>query len=531
MGGGAAYHGRAMRPFPQWFFLLGLLLAVAAPPATAQDLELVPQRTRWRLTLEHADPDGTDELGLLGLHYDVFDPLSRYPNAYVGLGAYAGVWGDRGGYLALGVEGGWRLPLVNGWAFETGMFVGGGGSDFGDDGSGLMLRPHVALEAPLNRAWAWRMEVAYAASPGGDLNGLQLALGFSGTRQFLTSGYSAFELDPLAPTELNRTPLRLEPSLLYFDPSSGTRRSFGQANSFTMLGVRTHHALGRNVYLPIEYAAAVGGDAGGYRQFMFGIGEWGPRFTPHVWGVKEVLVGAGGGGGYDTGGGALVQVNAGLEFPLKNDWSASIKGGYLTAIDGNFDGWTLQAAASWSPSFYSTPRNFDIERFYDEGLSEDDATLDDYIISLRHKSIAIAGNVRDANGNQLDNDLQLIGLGLQRQIVEDLDVELNTFTAWDGDVGGYHELGLGLRYRVDVLQPWQTTGQFYLKYQLGSAGGGVDNRSGLFHEVGAGWRFTPSEGLWVAAELARIDSDRGTFGGDVFGLHLEWAFSRPRVAR
>lgn len=524
-----------MRPIPPPASVLlaagAAVWAAVAPTASGQDLELVPQTTRWRISLEHADPDGTDELGLLGLHYDVFDLLGRYPNAYLGLGAYAGVWGDRGGYLAAGVEGGYRWELEGGRALEAALFFGGGGSDRGDDGTGLFLRPSIAFESPFTRAWNWRVELAHTYVPGGDLGGPQLALGFSGTRDFLTTDWSVYDLDRLDATELRALPARVEPSVMYFDPSSGTERSGRSPRRFGMLGLRTHHALGRNVYLPIEYLAAAGGNAGGYRQVMFGIGEWGPRFTPHVWGVKELLVGAGGGAGYDTGGGALAQFNTGLEIPFRSEWSASVRAGYLFAIDGDFDGLTLQASASWSPSFYSTPRDFDRERFYDLGLSEDDALLDEYVVSVRYKSLSRGGTVLDDQGQVLEKDLQLIGLGLQRQLIEDVDVEVNTFTAFEGDVGGYHELGLGLRYRIDVLRPWQTSGQFYLKYQLGAAGGAVDNRSGLFHEVGAGWRFTPANDLWVALEFARTDSDSGTFDGDILGLQFEWGFGRPRVAR
>lgn len=521
-----------MRAFPPLAALLGaaLLAGATAPSAPAQDLELVPETTRWRISLEHGDPDGPDELGLLGLHYDVFDVLG-YRDAYLGLGAYAGVWGDRGGYLAAGVEGGYRWELERGRAVEAGLFFGGGGTERGDDGSGMFVRPHVAFEAPLTRAWNWRFELGYTHVPGGDLGGPQLAIGFSGTREFLTTDWTVYDLDRLDPDELRILPARLEPSVIYFDPSSGTERSGRAPRAFGMLGVRTHQALGRNVYIPIEYASAVGGDAGGYRQVMFGIGEWGPRFTPHVWGVKEILVGAGGGSGYDTGGGALAQINTGLEFPFHPDWAASVRAGYLFAIDGDFDGVTLQASASWSPSFYATPRDFDRERFFDVGLSEEDAILDDYIVSVRHKSISRSGRVLDAGGQELEEDVQLIGVGLQRQLIDDLDLEVNTFTAWEGDVGGYHEVGLGLRYRLDVLRPWQTSGQFYVKYQIGSAGGGVDNRSGLFHELGAGWRFTPAQNLWVALELARTTADSGTFDGDILGLQFEWAFGRPRVPR
>ncbi|MEZ5977958.1 MAG: hypothetical protein R3F34_07060 [Planctomycetota bacterium] len=512
--------------------ILPAALALAAGPAAAQDIELFPHDTRWRLTLQHLDPPSGSTTGLVGIHYDLLHPFRSYPNLYVGAATYAGVVGDRGGFLATGFEGGLRRSIGDGWWLEGGLFAGGGGSGIGDDGTGLVLRPHVALEAPLSESWNWRLELAYWSTPGGDSDGVQLALGVSGARNLLTGDWSFGELDELNPNELMEVPTRVEPIVVLVDPSSGTRRSGSSEpdRRFGLVGVRMHHSLGRNLYVPVEYAAAAAGDSGGFRQIMFGLGEWGPRFTPWVWGVKEVLIGAAGGGGYDTGGGLAGRVNVGLEFPFDEGWSASVTGGYEWAFGGHFDAWTMQASVSWTPQHYALPKGFDRTRLTDEALAESDVELEDWIVSVSHKSLKLRSDAVRRDGGPIDGTVSMAGIGLEREIAPNLDLLVDTYSAWNGDVGGQQEILTGLRYRLDALRPWDVHGQFYVKFELGAGSGPADTGSGLLQEFGAGWRFSPSDGLWAAVEALHVSSTSGSFEGDGLGLHLGWAFSRP-VAR
>jgi hypothetical protein len=518
----------SLHRFPRLPLLCAAAIA-GAGPARGQDIALQPEPTRWRLSLVQAFTDGPEDLGLVGVHYSLGEPFAGLPGMHVGVGAYAGTWGDLGGYFASGLEVGWRRALVDDWTSEFGLFAGGGGAEQGDSGNGLVLRPHVALEHPLSRSWNWRFELAFASAAGGDLDGLQVGVGVSAARELLTGNWSFAELGELPVDELLAVPQRLDASIVHVDPSSGTSRPGRPAREFDLFALRTHFAVGRSLYVPIEYASAVHGDAGGYRQIMLGLGEWGPRFTPHVVGVKEVLVGAGGGADYQTGGGALAQVNAGLEFPFSNGWSAHVKGGYQWSFGGDFDGWVVHVGASYAPVFGELPRDFRRSRVATEGLSMDEAELGSYVVSLKHKTVSLGGGVLDEAGFPLDDRLQLAGVGLEREVLASVDVLVNLFSAWDGDVGGYQEVQVGGRYRLEVFRPWQTNGEVYLQYLAGSGSGGVDNRTGLFHEFGAGWRFSPSEGLWVALEASRAVAESGSYEGDAFGVHVGWAFGRARV--
>ena len=525
------YHAGLMPPPHPFARLPSLAVAagVLAGTARAQDLQLETEPSRWRLSVVQGFTDGPDDLGAIGVHYQLGEPFPALPNVHFGIGAYAGAWGDLGGWFASGFETGWRQPLAGGWTGEVGVFAGGAGAEVGDSGNGFFLRPHVALERPLSRTWNWRVELAYGAQPGGDQDGVQIGVGVSAAREILTTDWSFAELLELDDAELFAVPQRVDASIVHVDPSSGTGRTGRPAREFQLFALRTHFAVGRDLYLPLEYASAVHGDAGGFRQLAFGIGEWGPRFTPHVIGVKELLVGAGGGSDYDTGGGFFAQANAGLEFPIARGFSAHVKGGYQVSFDGDFDAWVVHVGASYAPDYRELPRDFDRRRLSGEGLSSSDVELGEYIVSVKHKTVSPARAVLDANGFPLDDAIHLAGVGLERELMSGLDVLFNLFSAWEGDVGGYQEVQLGARYRLEVFRPWQTTGQFYVQYLAGSGSGDVDNPTGLLHEFGAGWRFSPSEGVWMAIEGAHAIAESGTYEGDVLGLHVGWAFGRPRI--
>ena len=53
--------------------------------------------------------------------------------------------------------------------------------------------------------------------------------------------------------------------------------------------------------------------------------------------LPALTIGGAGGGAVETGGGFVARANLGLEYRLSNDLSLILDGGYLTALDGNFD--------------------------------------------------------------------------------------------------------------------------------------------------------------------------------------------------
>ena len=77
-----------------------LALVCLASALPAQDLELESTPTRWRLSYDEIGVPGGEDLGLLGVHYDLFAPDFDWGQFYAGLGGYGGLTGDAGGLAA-----------------------------------------------------------------------------------------------------------------------------------------------------------------------------------------------------------------------------------------------------------------------------------------------------------------------------------------------------------------------------------------------------------------------------------------------
>ena len=82
-------------------------IALAATPL-AQDLALESHASRWRLTAESFDVSADDDLGLVGVNFDLLDVApDLLPGIYAGVGGYGAVSGSSGGLLMAGASTGW----------------------------------------------------------------------------------------------------------------------------------------------------------------------------------------------------------------------------------------------------------------------------------------------------------------------------------------------------------------------------------------------------------------------------------------
>ncbi|NIQ94864.1 MAG: hypothetical protein GWO11_03910 [Desulfuromonadales bacterium] len=93
-----------------------------------------------------------------------------------------------------------------------------------------------------------------------------------------------------------------------------------------------------NFYFVGQAAGAYEGDAGGYASGLVGPGyQW--NLSPgSVFAFRsEILLGAGGGGGLDVGGGMVVQPAVGLSYCPTSSVSAGLTLGHIFAPDGNLD--------------------------------------------------------------------------------------------------------------------------------------------------------------------------------------------------
>lgn len=501
--------------------------------AAAQDLELHPLRARWRAQIENLDPDGSDNLVVGGLHYDLLNPFQTLPGLYIGMGGFGALTGDRGGFIVAGGTVGWRRRLSDDWTLDVGQFIGGGGGGSsappGGQAGGMYLRPHLALERRYGGA-SLRFEASHVNTPGGDIESTQIAFGIQGFDELLTAAYSIQDLDQLPATAFEAGNMPLTTTLHAIFPSSRSERRDNTPldDRILLTSLAVERGLGDGWYAPFELSGAIGGGVPGYAQFLLGMGYREPLLENSMDWRAQFSMGGGGGGGVDTGGGLLADARVGLDAILSRDWRLHLLAGYMGAIDGKLDGATLTAGVSWSPVPIELRNGFDRARLNEEGVWADEMRLDPWTFQVIHKSYELDSTVTLVDKVPLsDRKVHLVGVGTEKQVSDDFDISIRAFTAYAGDLAGYHEGQLGLRYTIPIAQPVDA-GDFYVQYHAGAAGGGdVRVGSGLVHNLTAGWRWRPTRNLRIGLEAGRVESESGEFEGDTYALTLSWGVTRP----
>ena len=128
----------------------------------------------------------------------------------------------------------------------------------------------------------------------------------------------------------------------YFD----AQRRGGSLRDMQLLGGKLDWMGGNWWYLTGQGLSAYGGGAGGYSEGHWGVGVLGPSWKNwQLYG--EMLIGAGGGGGVDSGSALLYKPSVGLEYDLNDDFSLQTGIGRVISKEGNLDANTLDISLVW----------------------------------------------------------------------------------------------------------------------------------------------------------------------------------------
>lgn len=125
-------------------------------------------------------------------------------------------------------------------------------------------------------------------------------------------------------------------------------RKDGSRRALDTIGLKLNRYVGTNLYLSGQAHSAFGGGAGAYSIGLLGVG-WANDFRSRQRLGAEVLVGAAGGGGVETSGGAIVQglLWAGGKTSPTSEWR--IGAGLVRARGNGLDSPVIEI--SWSKSF------------------------------------------------------------------------------------------------------------------------------------------------------------------------------------
>jgi hypothetical protein len=105
-------------------------------------------------------------------------------------------------------------------------------------------------------------------------------------------------------------------------------------------------------YLTGQGLSAYEGGAGGYSEGHWGVGVLSPSWKN--WNLYgEMLIGAGGGGGVDSGSALLYKPSIGLGYSLSDDFSLQTGMGKVISKEGNLNANTFDVSLVWR---FGTPK-------------------------------------------------------------------------------------------------------------------------------------------------------------------------------
>ena len=280
-----------------------------------------------------------NSLGLVGVEYTYF--LDE--NWFATFETAGAASGGAGGYAELLAGIGYRLPLTKNdrLALLPSLTIGGaGGGDVGT-GGGVVARANLGLEFRLSTDLSLIMDSGYLTAPDGNFD--TQYVGFN-----LAYVMETFAQDPkgtpLEGTDLiQTTKWRYRPAhQWYFD----AERKGDSSRDMQLFGGKIDWLGGDWWYLTGQGLSAYGGGAGGYSEGHWGIGVVSPSWK-NLQLYGEMLIGAGGGGGVDSGSALLYKPSVGLEYNLNKDFSLQTGIGKVISKEGNLDANTLDVSLVW----------------------------------------------------------------------------------------------------------------------------------------------------------------------------------------
>ncbi len=286
-----------------------------------------------------------NSLGLVGVEYSYF-LNDHWFTTFETAGA---VSGGVGGYAELLAGIGYRLPLTKDdrLSLLPALTIGGAGGGAVETGGGFVTRANLGLEYRISPDLSLIMDGGYLTAPDGKFDTPYLGFNLAYVMETFAQDQKGA---PIRETDLVKTTKwRYRPAhQWYFD----AQRKGGSSRDMQLLGGKIDWMGGDWWYLTGQGLSAYGGGAGGYSEGHWGVGFLGPSWQNlRLYG--EMLIGAGGGGGVDSGSALLFKPSLGLEYDLNKDFSLQTGIGKVISKEGNLDANTFDASLVWR---FGTPK-------------------------------------------------------------------------------------------------------------------------------------------------------------------------------
>ncbi|MGL4603064.1 MAG: hypothetical protein ACRCU9_02870 [Iodobacter sp.] len=242
-----------------------------------------------------------------------------------GVEAAGAVKGASDGYAEVLATLGWEYTFNSSFHAGTRAALGAGGGGAVDTGGGTLGKAAVygawqisrdldlTLETGVSKAFDGSFKARYASLQ------LGLALDHPHASGDILDRVEGWEWDA---------------SVQHY--TSAARRD-GSKRSMQNIGFKLNRVIEDGFYLTGQAHSALGGGAGGYSVGLFGAGWESKEVIGPLKVSAEMLVGAAGGGGVDSDGGAIMQPMAYISYPVSRNWNAKVGAGLVKSFKGDLN--------------------------------------------------------------------------------------------------------------------------------------------------------------------------------------------------
>ena len=483
-------------------FVLGSVNSLAATPRV-ETFELQGSYEQWELPL-----DESMGMARLGLH----KKFGQYLDG--GVDFYAAVEGERGGFITLGLSGGFEYPLSSLLSVEAGLYLGAGGGRGGNQlvGGGLAVRENLGLKYRLSPAGSLSVGYSHVDFPkNGDIKSGQFYLGYNHSfgallETMVNSEDRDFFLADI-PGDYRFRRHQFAIKARHIGVAGDVLTDAGQPqDDFGLVGVHWRTFPDQEWFLSFDAAGAATGSSQGYMHLLAGVGYQvpvGQRFS--VYGT--FAMGGGGGGAVDTGGGLLLDAGAGIQYSITPNMFVDLSATRLWAPSSSFESTTLglQLGYQFGPDETNTGSN--------EALAKHPVR-----VRAVHQTYTQGG---DNWRNRPEQNVANLGAQLDYFVTPNWYLTGQGLGAYSGDAGAYMVGLVGGGFRAELSEKIFTE----LEGLVGAAGGGgLSNGSGLVYQANLGIGVHLSDSLDLLGTIGQLNAANGDLDAHVFGLSLGYSF-------
>lgn len=226
--------------------------------------------------------------------------------------------------------------------------------------------------------------------------------------------------------------------------------------------------------------------------------------------IAKLMLGAGGGGGIETGGGFLLQPDISVEQKIYGDLFLALNKGYV-----------MNPNRSFNTSCYGLGLKYYINQ---GGAFNGNANFDNFIfkgINVIVKHDIYLDAAREINSTE---DLHQISLQLNLDLNKNLFVTGQTSFANFGNAGAYAEGLVGVGSRTNLF--YNTTTYLFTQVLTGAAGGGgISTGEGLIVKPSAGISTKLSDKLSLRVAGGYVRARRSALSSTFFNFGIQYNIS------